>query len=570
MPIDIRSKFIDSEMATDAELAVVEDKFENIFVDTKEPSGFIDRTSSTISFDESTRTLSISPVSGSFSIYIQGVKYTISSTLTKQIPDTSGSYFFYINQSSELNYLSAFDISLFTTAAYVAYVLWDENDNKAVSFAEERHGITMDGATHSYLHTTRGTQLVSGAAIGFTATGDGSSNTHAQVSISDCSIRDEDISIQITNNASPSLPFQQVLSPIAQLPIYYRQNSTWRKSTATQYPVSQGTTRARYNKNTANVWSLEEASADGKVLVSYVFATNNINEPIIVLLGQDEYSDVNDALTRAAWDQISFGDLPAQEIKLLYILIYETNSTFTNTPKCAIREVRDLRFGADREVSAASLNSDHSNLSGLSNDDHLQYLLVSGLRSMSGNLDMGGNSISNVLNVDGVDVSSHAARHLPNGADALTTGTPSSTGSANSAGVANAFARQDHVHNTVLVNQQATATANTTTTSTTDVLLNSMSITASESGTYLVQCSTSVTHGSNNAITTISIYANGVLVAGSQRAVIARVANNNYQHLLGTFAIVTVAAGQVIDARWRTTAGTATAQVRSINIIRLG
>lgn len=88
----------------------------------------------------------------------------------------------------------------------------------------------------------------------------------------------------------------------------------------------------------------------------------------------------------------------------------------------------------------------HSALSDLTNDDHTQYILASGSRAFSGNLDMGGNQITNVGNVDGVDISAHASRHLPNGADALTTGTPSSIGTANSTGTANALARQDHIH----------------------------------------------------------------------------------------------------------------------------
>lgn len=91
--------------------------------------------------------------------------------------------------------------------------------------------------------------------------------------------------------------------------------------------------------------------------------------------------------------------------------------------------------------------TDHGALTGLGDDDHAQYLLTSGVRAMGGSLDMGGNSIINVNLVDGVDVSAHASRHLPNGADPLATGTPSSIGTANSTGIANALARQDHVHN---------------------------------------------------------------------------------------------------------------------------
>jgi len=51
--------------------------------------------------------------------------------------------------------------------------------------------------------------------------------------------------------------------------------------------------------------------------------------------------------------------------------------------------------------------TDHGGLSGLGDDDHTQYLLVSGARAMAGNLDMGGNQITNVGTVDGVDISAY-------------------------------------------------------------------------------------------------------------------------------------------------------------------
>jgi hypothetical protein len=62
---------------------------------------------------------------------------------------------------------------------------------------------------------------------------------------------------------------------------------------------------------------------------------------------------------------------------------------------------------------------DHGSLTGLGDDDHTQYLLVSGTRAMAGDLDMGGNNITNVGTVDGVDVSAHAARHVSGGADEI-------------------------------------------------------------------------------------------------------------------------------------------------------
>lgn len=92
--------------------------------------------------------------------------------------------------------------------------------------------------------------------------------------------------------------------------------------------------------------------------------------------------------------------------------------------------------------------TDHGLLSGLGDDDHTQYLLTNGTRAFSGNANIGGNSITNVNLVDGVDVSGHAARHQPGGADALSTGTPVAVqvGASASAGSSTNLARSDHQH----------------------------------------------------------------------------------------------------------------------------
>jgi len=63
---------------------------------------------------------------------------------------------------------------------------------------------------------------------------------------------------------------------------------------------------------------------------------------------------------------------------------------------------------------------DHGNLTGRGDDDHLQYLLVNGIRAMAGGLDMGTNAITNVGNVDGRDVSADGSAldsHLNGGAN---------------------------------------------------------------------------------------------------------------------------------------------------------
>jgi len=111
-----------------------------------------------------------------------------------------------------------------------------------------------------------------------------------------------------------------------------------------------------------------------------------------------------------------------------------------------------------------SATSDHTSLSNLNSGDagHHQFLLLNGTTPMTDDLDLDNhNLITGTGLVDGVDVSGHMARHLPNGLDALTTAAPTanlSTTSTNYEGTQAKFARSDHTH------AITTASANTAST----------------------------------------------------------------------------------------------------------
>jgi len=113
-------------------------------------------------------------------------------------------------------------------------------------------------------------------------------------------------------------------------------------------------------------------------------------------------------------------------------------------------EIRDERPVLQFKASGASASSDHGSLLNLTDiAHHPGYLALDGTRSMASALDMGTNSINNVGNIDGVDVSGHAARHLPTGADPLTTAAPTTNldgSSTNGVGLANSLSRSDHAH----------------------------------------------------------------------------------------------------------------------------
>lgn len=285
--------------------------------------------------------------------------------------------------------------------------------------------------------------------------------------------------------------------------------------------------------------------------------------------------------------------------------------------------------------------------------------------TMTGDLDMGGNDITNVATVDGVDISDHSARHDVGGADALTTaapttnlsttsindsgtptayspnththafnmaqaadlstinagdteslgsttrfvdaghqhpvataaasqltpdlvnaegnstslaranhihnvpsGTPVSTGTANSAGSGSAFAKNDHVHNTVIQNYSATQTTSTTTTSLTDVLMTDMSISNPIAGDYLVNFNASMLNSANGAERNFcSIYVGGVQQAFS--AVRVGIAGGAVVPV-STGAKVTVNGSQNIEVYWRVAGGTGTVYQRSIRAMKVG
>ena len=159
-------------------------------------------------------------------------------------------------------------------------------------------------------------------------------------------------------------------------------------------------------------------------------------EKYMLVLGQNQYAtliETEDALL--ATPPSFFSDSVTQ---LANIYVKQGFSGITQIED--IRPVIGFKAGG---VNASSL---HANLLGLSSDDHTQYLLADGGRNMSGSLNMGTNNITNVGTVDGVTVSAHASRHLPNGSDPLTTSTPISVSTSNLEGSANSFARSDHQH----------------------------------------------------------------------------------------------------------------------------
>jgi len=121
-----------------------------------------------------------------------------------------------------------------------------------------------------------------------------------------------------------------------------------------------------------------------------------------------------------------------------------------------------------------------------------------------------------------------------------------------------------------VVPSEATATGTTTTTSATDVQMDSMTLTPG-AGTYLVMFSTSAAHSDAAGALYVSIYANSVQVAASERRrTAADLKQIGMVVPLATQAVVTVSAAQVIEVKWRTSVATATAYQRTMTLLKIG
>lgn len=294
-----------------------------------EPTGFVDRTTSTISFVNANRQFTIAPTGANFTIYQNGVKYVLTSQ-SIQIPDTTGVHFIYFD-NGVLATTPTFSEAIITQYVYVANVYWNSTNDYHVLLGDERHGMVMDARTHSYLHNTVGTAYVSGLALGnFILDGTGANASDAQFNVNSGQYRDEDITF---------LPATTVATN--GLPVFYLTGATpeWNKGGFAGFPVHvTGTGRLAYNQFTGGAWQLTEVT-NGQYVLYHVFATNDTAQPFVTVMGQASYTSVANARAGANVEINSLitTGMPFQEFIPVGTVIYQTDNAYTNVVNARVR-----------------------------------------------------------------------------------------------------------------------------------------------------------------------------------------------------------------------------------------
>lgn len=326
-----------------------------VLIDTKEPTGFKDRTSSNLYFYNDNYTFAIS---GVHDIYINGVKISKPSA-SIQIPDTTNLYHIYYDANGTLTQSTTFPGFYLP---YIASVYWNTTINSGM-LGDERHGITMDADTHKWAHSNVGTRYTSGLTGTFSGTG---------FLITSGNLADEDIVLSIPEQTTCNI-------------LYKNGSSSWEWIPNSTNYINFSGSNIRYNNG--NVLTNVPTN---HYVAYWIFGTNNINKPIISMIGQRTDITLADARNNNTYESLSFGQLPFQEMKILYrVLLRNDASPYIET--LDLRSVSNLPAGTYVATS-------HSVLTGLEwsqaghNDTNFNVNI-----NGSGNVGIGTNSPTSAL-----------------------------------------------------------------------------------------------------------------------------------------------------------------------------
>lgn len=310
---------------------------------TQEPNGFpvdpitgeVDRTTSTISFDDGTRTFTIEPTSDYFELWIAGKRFIISEPHSVQSDDLNGDWFFYFDTVDGAPVLIADQVStpkLIYRRGFCAFGYWSVVDAKMLFGGplDERHGVVMDGATHYNMHVDHGTVWESGLALtDIITTGNGNDTVDAQFGIDVGVVYDEDLRFEIPTKIS-TVGVDRVL--------YKETDGTWHEDKLAQFSLLvAGSGRLAYNPPSGSLVEL----GNNHFCLYHIIATSgqDMAGQVVAIPGQIDYLTLNN-IQNAAEREINnliLAGLPLAEFKFLGSILLQTSDSYSNGPKARVR-----------------------------------------------------------------------------------------------------------------------------------------------------------------------------------------------------------------------------------------
>lgn len=324
----------------------------------------------TLTYNESTRTVTITPTGSTFDIFISGTKYTFTGAQSIQHGTQQGGHFVYFDVTGTLvTGQTPWDILLHVP---VCYVFRDAVSNLNIAW-EERHHAGRDVYWHRNQHYNEGTKIRSG----FTAAGyvlnSSTSNADITYSIDSGIVEDEDIAIT-TEALADNGPYTILLRTGA--------TGDWIVDRSSTVPLLLSGLDVAYNNFTGGVWTMT-AAGQNQYVNYYVFAATALpstsvtpatKNQILIVPGQAVHTSLTNANAEIV-SSISWGDIPFQEVAPLYKVTFIRNTGYTTTGRCRIAAIARI-VGTYAQLTATA-QSNHGALSGLTNDDHPHYPILS-------------------------------------------------------------------------------------------------------------------------------------------------------------------------------------------------
>jgi hypothetical protein len=316
----------------------------------------------TLSYNETTRTVTITPTGATFDFFVDGVKYTKTGAQSLAHSALAGGHFIYFDNTGTLvTSQTAWNLA---QTAPACYVFWDATNSRGVPL-NELHTAGRDVFMHQRLHDIDGTQIVDGFAIsGYTLL----TQTDAAISyaVASGTLADEDL--RTTTQARPDA------GPYAMM---YRSGAsgTWEITRTNTVPYLYNGTGVYFNQFTGGVWQLSNLTNNNYVNY-FVFAvpalastahSASANQSIIIIPGQVQHATLGAANAENV-SSLAFGSMPFAEIAPLYQVTVRFNTGYASTPKIRVETV--TRVVGTRASITATAQTDHGALSGLTDPDH--------------------------------------------------------------------------------------------------------------------------------------------------------------------------------------------------------
>jgi hypothetical protein len=344
---------------------------EELKASRSEPTGFPNRTDSTLSFDDLSRTFTIAPAVDEFDIFIDGEKTTFDTSQSVAITDTEGLWFIYFDSAGVLT-SSQVAWTFGSSLVFVAIAYWDATNKTAILLGEERHGHVMSWAEHKYLHYEKGAQWISGFTPALSVDGDGSLDVHCEMqSISAGTFFDEDIDHTPVEQSTYEMWYKDGAS------------ANWRREAASAALVSITGSRPDYNEFTGGAWQRTEVG-NNRFTLTHIFATNRPDGTTntILVMGEGAYISKSVAQDAATTEiaNLTAGELPTPEFVAIATVIVGVKSSYGNSYDAIIISTEDgndfVDWRENERQGVGGSNNHHGNLSGLGENDHPQYLLA--------------------------------------------------------------------------------------------------------------------------------------------------------------------------------------------------